>query len=309
MAGRAYWKGHLRLSLVSCAVALHPAVGSTTHLKCHTINRRTGNRINEEVVDSVTREPVPKEDRVKGCEVAKDELVAIEENELEHIRLESTHTMNIEGFVERGSVDGRYLDKPYYLVPEDKVSREAFAVIRDAMQEKGRAGLVRLVIARKERVALIEPYGRGMLATLMRSADEVRSPTAVFEDIAEFKAPNDMRELAAQLIDRGGMTFDPSRFEDRYELALIALVQSKAKPAGKAGAKGATNDNAAASRSNVVNLMEALKRSVQEEAAAKTAGKPAEVKVAERKATRRTVATVAGKAKAKRGSVPLKKAG
>ncbi len=287
MAGRAYWKGHLRLSLVSCAVALYPATGSTAHLTCHTINRRTGNRINEEVVDSVTREPVPKEDRVKGCEVAKNELVPVQEEELEHIRLESTHTMNIEGFVARAEVDGRYLDKPYYLAPEDKVSREAFAVIRDAMAAKGRAGLVRLVISRKERVALVEPYGRGMLATLLRAADEVRSPTAVFEDIAEFKATADMREMAAQLVERGSVAFDPSRFEDRYEQALIALVRSKAKPAGK-GKTGATNDNAAPSRSNVVNLMEALKRSVQEEKAAKAADRPAKVaKPAEPKAASR----------------------
>ncbi len=235
MAGRSYWKGHLRLSLVSCAVALYPAVGAAHQLKCHTINRRTGNRINEEVVDAVTREPVPREDRVKGCEIAKDELVPIEEEELQQIRLESTHTLNIESFVVRTEVDERYLDKPYYLAPEDKVSREAFAVIRDAMREKNRAGLGRLVISRKERLALIEPFGKGMLATLLRAADEVRSPTATFEDIADFEAPDDMRELAAQLIERNSGAFDPSRFEDRYEKALLALVRSKARPAGKAG--------------------------------------------------------------------------
>lgn len=265
MAGRSYWKGHLRLSLVSCAVALYPAVGATSHLKCHTINRKTGNRINEEVVDSVTREPVPKEDRVKGCEVSKSEFVPIEEEELRHIRLESTHTLNIESFVARSEVDERYLEKPYYLAPEDKVSREAFAVIRDAMREKGMAGLGRLVIARKERVALIEPFEKGMLITLLRAADEVRSPTATFEEIADFEAPNDMRELAAQLIERNKARFDPSRFEDRYEQALIALVQSKAGPAGKGGDKASSAADDSAPRSNVVNLMEALKRSIQNE--------------------------------------------
>jgi DNA end-binding protein Ku len=279
MAGRPYWKGHLRLSLVSCSVALYPAVGSTSHIKCHTINRRTGNRINEEVVDSVTREPVPKEDRVKGCEVAKNELVPIEEEELQHIRLESTHTLNIESFVDRAEVDERYLDKPYYIAPEDKVSREAFAVIRDAMREKGKAGLGRLVLARKERVALLEPFDKGMMATLLRSADEVRSPTSTFEDIADFQAPADMRELAAQLIERNSARFDPSRFEDRYEQALIALVHSKAKPAGKGTGKGAANENEAP-RSNVVNLMEALKRSIQNDKAGSSAVKEAAKAVA-----------------------------
>ena len=125
----------------------------------------------------------------------------MEESELESIKLESTHTINIERFVERTEVDERYFEKPYYLAPQDKVSREAFAVIRDAMREKAKAGLGRLVIFRKERVALIEPFGKGMLATLLRG-DEIRSPTAVFEEIADFEAPDDMRSLAAQLIER-----------------------------------------------------------------------------------------------------------
>jgi DNA end-binding protein Ku len=264
MVGRSNWKGHLRLSLVSCSVALYPAVGSTGRLKCHTINRRTGNRINEEVVDSVTREPVAREDRVKGCEAAKDEYVAVEESELESIKLESTHTINIERFVNRTEVDERYFEKPYYLAPQDKVSREAFAVIRDAMREKEKAGLGRLVIFRKERVALIEPFGKGMLATLLRAQDEIRSPTAVFEEIADFEAPPDMRALATQLIERSSGTFDPEIFEDRYEQALIALVQSK----GSGRAKAAPAAKEPRTSSNVVNLIEALKRSIQAEKSA-----------------------------------------
>ena len=325
MAGRSYWKGHLRLSLVSCSVALYPAVGSTHHIACHTINRRTGNRINEEVVDSVTRQPVPREDRVKGCEVSKNELVPIEEEELQHIRLESTHTLNIESFVDRSEVDRRYLDKPYYLAPEDKVSREAFAVIRDAMRENGKAGLGRLVIARKERLALIEPYERGMMATLLRAADEVRSPTATFEEITDFAAPEDMRQLAAQLIDRNSGPFDPTRFEDRYEQALIALVRSKAKTAGQTKA-GAADTAASEPRSNVVSLMEALKRSIQTEkagsSAVKEAAKPVAAKAKAAKAaaakpepkaaksTARKPAAAASPAKraAKPAPAPLKKA-
>ncbi|HEX4764842.1 MAG TPA: Ku protein [Lichenihabitans sp.] len=309
MAERSYWKGHLRLSLVSCAVALYPAVGAASRLKCHTINRRTGNRINEEVVDAVTREPVPREDRVKGCEVARNEYVPVEEDELEHIRLESTHTINIESFVGRSEVDERYLDKPYYLAPEDKVSREAFAVMRDAMREKKKAGLGRLVISRRERVALIEPFGKGMLVTLLRAAGEVRSPTATFEGIGDFEASDDMRELAAQLIDRNSAAFDPSRFEDRYEQALVALVHAKAKPAGKAGHKSAANDDAVPARSNVVNLMEALKRSIRDEASAGGAKGPAKASPKTAKATGRAAAAKAAGAKPKRAAPALKKAG
>jgi len=309
MAGRSYWKGHLRLSLVSCAVALYPATGASSHLKCHTVNRRTGNRINEEVVDSVTREPVPKEDRVKGCEIAKSELVVIEEEELQRIRLESTHTINIENFVARAEVDERYLEKPYYLAPEDKVSREAFAVIRDAMREKNKAGLGRLVLARKERVALIEPFDKGMMVTLLRAADEVRSPTATFEDIADFEAPADMRELAAQLIERNTGAFDPSRFEDRYELALTALVQSKAESASKGGAQAAVSADAGPSTSNVVSLMEALKRSIRDDktssGSAKAPDKPDREKA---KPSRGVAAAATDKTKAKRATPALKKA-
>lgn len=264
MVGRSNWKGHLRLSLVSCSVALYPAVGYTGRLKCHTINRKTGNRINEEVVDSVTREPVPREDRVKGCEVDKDDYVAVEESELESIKLESTHTINIERFVDRTEVDERYFEKPYYLAPQDKVSREAFAVIRDAMREKAKAGLGRLVIYRKERVALIEPFEKGMLATLLRADDEIRSPTAVFEEIADFEAPDDMRSLATELIERNSGPFDPAVFEDRYEQALIALVRSK----GSSRAKSAPGVKEPKTPSNVVSLMEALKRSIQAEKSA-----------------------------------------
>jgi len=309
MAGRSYWKGHLRLSLVSCAVALYPAIGASSHLKCHTVNRRTGNRINEEVVDSVTREPVPREDRVKGCEIAKNELVVIEEEELQRIRLESTHTINIENFVARAEVDERYLEKPYYLAPEDKVSREAFAVIRDAMREKNKAGLGRLVLARKERVALIEPFGKGMMVTLLRAADEVRSPTATFEEIADFEAPADMRELAAQLIERNTGAFDPSRFEDRYELALTALVQSKAKSASEGGTQAVVSADAGPSTSNVVSLMEALKRSIRDDKTSSGSAKAPDKSDREKaKPSRGVAAAAADKTKAKRAAPALRKA-
>ena len=268
MAARANWKGHLRLSLVSCAVGLYPAVSSSSDLKCHTINRETGNRIKQLIVDAVTGEPVDRDDQIKGCEVAKDELVPIEADELSEIALESTHTINIEAFCKREEVDERYLDRPYYLAAEDKVSREAFAVIRDAMKKKGMAGLGRLVIYKRERVVLLEPYGKGLLATLLRYQDEIRSPTAYFEDMPDGKPTDEMRALAEELISRATKKFDPSKFEDRYEEALITLVKSKAsKPAkGKGRAKAE-----APTSGNVVNLMEALKRSIDTEKSTTTA--------------------------------------
>jgi DNA end-binding protein Ku len=264
MAARANWKGHLRLSLVSCAVGLYPAVSNSSDLKCHTINRETGNRIKQLIVDAVTGEPVDRDDQIKGCKIAKDELVPIEADELSEIALESTHTINIEAFCKREEVDERYLDKPYYLAAEDKVSREAFAVIRDAMKKKGMAGLGRLVIYKRERVVLLEPYGKGLLATLLRYQDEVRSPTAYFEDMPDGKPTDEMRALAEELIARATKKFDPSKFEDRYEEALITLVKSKTSKPSKG--KGRTKAEASSS-GNVVNLMEALKRSIDTEKA------------------------------------------
>ncbi|KST57664.1 hypothetical protein AO398_24220 [Methylobacterium sp. GXS13] len=214
------------------------------------------------MVDSVTGDTVDRDDQVKGCEIAKDELVPVEDDELSEIALESTHTINIEAFCKREEVDERYLDKPYYLAAEDKVSREAFAVIRDAMKKKGMAGLGRIVIYKRERVVLLEPYGKGLLATLLRYQDEVRSPTAYFEEMPDGDPTAEMRALAEELIARSTRKFDPSKFEDRYEEALIALVKGKApKPAkGKGKAKAGTP-----SSGNVVNLMEALKRSIDSE--------------------------------------------
>ena len=300
MAARANWKGHLRLSLVSCSVGLYPAVSSTSQLKCHTINRQTGNRVKELVIDSVTEEPVEREDRVKGCEVAKDELVALEADELDAIALESTHTINIEAFCHRDEVDERYLEKPYYLAAEDKVSREAFAVIRDAMKEKGMAGLGRLVIYKRERIVLLEPYGKGLLATLLRYQDEIRSPTAYFEDMPDGEATDDMRELAKQLIDRATKKFDPSKFEDRYEGALMALVHGKAEKTAKTAKAGKAQ--ASPTSGNVVSLMDALKRSI----AAEKADKPEK---AEKPSARKSSGKVASPRKgAKSAEPPLRKA-
>jgi DNA end-binding protein Ku len=293
VASRANWKGHLRLSLVSCSVGLYPAISSSRDLKCHTINRETGNRVKQLLVDSVTGETVDRDDQVKGCEVAKDDLVPVEDEELSEIALESTHTINIEAFCRREEVDERYLDKPYYLAAEDKVSREAFAVIRDAMRKKGMAGLGRIVIYKRERIVLIEPYGKGLLATLLRYQDEIRSPTAYFEDMPDGNPTDEMRSLAEELIARSTRKFDPSKFEDRYEEALIALVKGKAKKPEK----GKGRSKAAAPNSgNVVNLMEALRRSIDSEKGGSSAQPAAARKKAGSKRSRLNSTRGAGKA-------------
>jgi DNA end-binding protein Ku len=161
MAARANWKGYLKLSLVSCAVALYPATSSSSRVRFNTLNRATGNRVKQQYVDPDTGETVDAEDRVKGYEVAKNSYVVVEDEELEAIRIESTHTIDIESFVPIDQVDKRYLEAPYYIAPDDKVAREAFAVIRDAMKAKGRAGIGRVVISRRERMVLLEPLGKG----------------------------------------------------------------------------------------------------------------------------------------------------
>ena len=162
MAVRANWKGYLKLSLVSCAVALYPAASSSSRIRFNTLNRETGNRVQRQFVDAATGESVEDEEQVKGYQIGKGSYVIVEDEELEAIQLESTHTIDVESFVPRDEVDLRYLDTPYYIAPDDKVAQEAFAVIRDAMREKEMAGLARVVMARREHMILLEPLDKGL---------------------------------------------------------------------------------------------------------------------------------------------------
>ena len=180
MAVRANWKGYLKLSLVSCAVALYPAASSSSRIRFNTLNRETGNRVKRQFVDASTGDVVEDDEQVKGYQVGKGSYVVVEDEELEAIQLESTHTIDVESFVPRDEVDLRYLDTPYYIAPDDKVAQEAFAVIRDAMTEKEMAGLARVVMARREHMILLEPLGKGLLGTTLRLPYEVRDGEAVF---------------------------------------------------------------------------------------------------------------------------------
>jgi DNA end-binding protein Ku len=255
MAVRANWKGYLKLSLVSCAVALYPAASSSARVRFNTLNRATGHRVKRQFVDAQTGEPVEDDEQVKGYQVGKGSYVLVEDEELEAIRLESTHTIDVESFVPRDEVDVRYLDSPYYIAPDDKVAQEAFAVIRDAMREKEMAGLARVVMARREHMILLEPLGKGLLGTTLRFPYEVRDEKPYFEDVPDVKLPQEMRELAAHIVEKKAAHFDPSKFEDRYENAVIELVKSK--QAGKP-----IQAPKAPPPSNVINLMDALRKSI-----------------------------------------------
>jgi DNA end-binding protein Ku len=257
MAPRSNWKGYLKLSLVSASIAIYPATSSSEKVRFNTLNRETGNRLKRQMVDSVTGEVVANENMVKGYAVGKDQYVQVEDEELAELAIESTHTVEIEKFVPKQSIDDRYRDAPYYLAPEDKVGQEAFAVIRDAMKKKKTVGIARVVMARRERVMMLEPFGKGIMGTTLHYPYEIRSEESVFEEIPGLKLPDQMVGLAETIIDKMSGEFEPEKFEDRYENAMIELIQSK--QAGLPPPK----EKPAARPANVVNLMDALRRSIE----------------------------------------------
>lgn len=255
MAPRPSWKGYLKLSLVSCPVALYPASTTSERVSFRTLNRDTGNRVKRQYVDEGTGEPVEPDQQVKGYEIGKREYVLVEDDELKAIQLESTHTIDIVKFVKQSEVDELYLDTPYYVAPDDRVGQEAFAVIRDAMTKSRMVGLARVVLFRRERVVMLESRARGMSATTLRYGNEVHAADAYFEDIPAMEIPAEMSELAHHIIARMTGHFEPSEFDDRYEAALVELIRAK-----QAGTPVRATPQPRPS--NVVNLMEALRRSV-----------------------------------------------
>jgi DNA end-binding protein Ku len=259
MAPRPAWKGYLRLSLVTCAVEITNVITHTEKVSFRVLNRKTGNPVRRIYVDADTDKPLDDEDEIKGYEVSDGEFIHVTEKEIESVQIESSHTLSLDGFVDKSSIQQIYLDTPYYVSPADKVSEEAFAVIRDAMAAKKIAGLARMVLYRRERPVLIEPLGKGMILTTLRYDSTVRQPTTVFEDIKKVKTDDEMRELAEHIIAKKMTEFDPSKFDDKYEDALLDLIKSK-----KAG-KTVAQTKAAAPRSNVINLFDALKKSLAED--------------------------------------------
>jgi DNA end-binding protein Ku len=266
MAPRAYWKGSLKLSLVSCPVVLYPASTTVEKTRFHMINKETGNRLKQQMVDSETGDVVESDQKGRGYEVSKGEYVEIEREELDAVQVESNHTIDIDSFVPRDEIDKRYLNHPYYIAPDGKAGVDAFAVIRDAMKDKDRVALARIVLSNREHVIAIEPLGKGLLGTTLRYPYELRDEDDYFDDIKNPKISKDMIDLAVHILDSKAAHFDPSKFEDEYENALKTLVKRKA--AGKP-VKVAEREE---KPDNVINLMDALRQSLKGKAAAKRAG-------------------------------------
>ena len=257
MAPRPAWKGYLKLSLVTCAVELSGATTQSEKVSFRTLNRQTGNAVRRQYMDSASGKPVNEKSEVRGYEVEKDEFLIIEDEEIEAVQIESSHTLSLDSFVEKADVDPVYIEKPYYLTPADKVSEEAFAVIRQALEDKKMAGLARIVLYQRERPCLIEPFGKGMLLTTLRYGDTVRQAEEAYDGIDKVKPDQDLLELAIRTIERKKGKFDPATFEDRYEKAVLDLIKSR-KKSGKKVAVRETEEKP----SNVINLFDALKKSL-----------------------------------------------
>src|SRR3984957_19006872 len=263
MAVRAYWKGSLKLSLVSCPVLLYPASTTVDKTHFHMINRETGNRLKQQMVDAETGDVVENDQKGRGYELKKGEYVEIEKEELEAVQIESNHTIDIESFVPREEIDKRYFNHPYYIAPDGKAGIDAFTVIRDAMKDQDRGALARIVLTNREHVLAIEPLGKGLLGTTLRYPYELRNEDDYFDDIKNPKIAKDMVELASHILDTKAAHFDPSKFRDEYENALKTLVRRKA--AGKPVKSAEPEEKP----DNVINLMDALKQSLKGKASAK----------------------------------------
>ena len=262
---RAYWKGSLKLSLVTCPVVLYPGSTTVDKTRFHMINTETGNRLKQQMVDAETGDVVEGEQKGRGYEVSKGEYVEIEKDELEAVQIESTHTIDIDSFVPRDEIDKRYLDHPYYIAPDGKAGVDAFAVIRDAMKDKDRVALARIVLTNREHIIAIEPLGKGLLGITLRYPYEVRDEQDYFDAIKSPKISGDMIELASHILDSKAGHFDPSKFKDEYETALKTLVKRKA--AGKPVKIAEREDKP----DNVISLMDALQQSLKGKASAKRA--------------------------------------
>src|ERR1700760_469866 len=266
-APRAYWKGSLKLSLVSCPVVLYPASTSVEKTRFHMINRETGNRLKQQMVDAETGDIVESDQKGRGYEVSKGKYVEIEPEELDAVQIESNHTIDIDSFVPKDEIDQRYLNHPYYIVPDGKAGADAFAVIRDAMKDQDRVALARIVLTNREHVMAIEPYGKGLLATTLRYPYELRDADDYFDDIKSPRISKDISGLGSHILDSKAAHFDPSKFKDEYETALKKLVKRKA-----AGKPIKATEREEKPR-NVVSLMDALKQSVQGKASGRRGAK------------------------------------
>jgi DNA end-binding protein Ku len=284
---RSTWKGYLKLSLVTAAVRLAPATTESGRIRFNQLNSKTGNRVKQQLVDAETGEEVPREDIVKGYEYAKGRYVEISDEELDAVRLETTHTIEIERFVDASEINEIYRGAPYYVMPDGKVADEAYVVIREAMERSKKAAIGRVTISTREHPVLIEPCGKGLSLTTLRPEREVRQAKDYFEDIPDIEIVPDLMDMAQTLIKSRLGHFEPKNFVDRYQEALRELVEAKVQ-----GVEPAHEEEQRPAK--VVSLMDALKKSLNAEgtsapAAAKkraeTDAKSPQAKPAVKKAT------------------------
>jgi DNA end-binding protein Ku len=264
MAPRANWKGFLRLSLVTCPVALYPATSDAEKVSFNQINRKTGHRIKYTKVDADTGEEVSNEDITKGYKIDTDTYIEVSKDELENIALESNRTIDINEFVPKTDIDPRYLIRPYYLRPDGKVGHDAFAVIRETIRSMNMVAIGRVVLTSREHIIALEPLDKGLMGTLLRYPYEVRDEAEYFDEIQDVKVTKDMLDLAKHIVNQKAGDFEPEKFEDHYETALVELINQKR--AGKTIAH-----KPRPSGENVVDLMDALKRSIGDSSAEKPA--------------------------------------
>jgi DNA end-binding protein Ku len=264
---RPYWKGFLKLSLVSCPICLYSGTASSERVAFRQINRKTGNRLRQQLVDEVTREPVEGPDKARGYEYANNAYIPVDEDEFDAIAIESTHTIEIERFVPRDQIDARYLDTPYYIAPNGDVGQEAFAVIRAAMRGKAMVGLGRVVLSKRERVITLEPWGKGLIATTLRYPYEVRNADEYFDDIPDLTVEPEMLTLAEHIVNSKAADFEPSQFVDHYEAALVDMLKKK-----QSGVV-VSRERALPQPRNVTNIIDALRQSIALEATASASPK------------------------------------
>ena len=258
MAPRANWKGFLRLSLVTCPIALFPATSETEKVSFNQINKNTGHRIKYAKVDAETGEEVSNDDIIKGYKVDTDTYVTVDKDELDNIALESTRTIDIDQFVPKSDIDELYLVRPYYIVPDGKVGHDAFAVIRETIRTMDKVAIARVVLTNREHIIALEARGKGLVGMLLRYPYEIRDENEYFDDIQDVKVTKEMLDLAKHIVETKSGDFEPEKFEDRYENALLELLNNKRK--------GEPLRTAAKPRDtgNVVNLMDALRKSLSD---------------------------------------------
>jgi len=294
MAPRANWKGFLKLSLVTCPIALFPATSETEKVSFNQINKNTGHRIKYSKVDAETGDEVAAEDIIKGYKVDTDTYVTVEKDELENLALESTRTIDIDEFVPRSEIDELYLVRPYYIVPDGKVGHDAYAVIRETIRTMDKVAIARVVLTNREHIISLEARGKGLVGMLLRYPYEIRDENEYFDDIQDVKVTKEMLDLARHIVETKSADFKPAKFEDRYENALVELLNQKRKgePVRTAVKQRDTG--------NVINLMDALRKSLNSDGKT-TAQSPSRAKKSKKPAAgqKEMLMAIAGKDESK----------